>query len=199
VSDKRCELCGKEPGSVQYTEIEEARVTKRLICRSCAQARGLLDEPAKPVVMLQQLLAMPAQPAAEAPPAAPDPQDLECSGCGLTFATFRRQGRLGCAECYRAFETQLVPLLRKIHQHVRHAGKAPRHYARKVEMRQKADDMRRELDRAVRGEDYERAARVRDQLRALENEQSQAARQARGPKAGGPGSESESKAKGETS
>jgi protein arginine kinase activator len=194
VSEKRCELCGKQPGSVHYTEIEESRITKRLICRSCAQARGLLDEPAKPVVMLQQLLAMPAQPPPEPEPK-PDSETVACAGCGLTFAVFRKQGRLGCAECYRAFEPLLVPLLRKIHAHVRHAGKAPRHYARKVELRQKADDLRRELDRAVRGEDYERAARLRDQLRALEQEQSEAARQARAATADGP----DSMAKGETS
>jgi protein arginine kinase activator len=180
VSDKRCELCGKHPGSVHFTEIEDAQIVKRFICSQCAQARGLLDEPAKPIVALQELLAMPALPAAAEPEAPAETRDVTCGGCGLTFALFRKQGRLGCASCYRAFEPQLVPLLRKIHAHVRHAGKSPRAYARKVELRQKVEDLRAELDRAVRGEDYERAADLRDQLRAVEQEQSLAARRAAG-------------------
>ena len=177
MNEKRCELCGKHPASVQFTEVDESQVTKRMICRGCAQARGLLDEPSKPSVALQELLTMPSQSAAEPlfPAEAPP---LVCSGCGLSFAAFRKQGRLGCPACYAAFEEPLVPLLRKIHSHVRHAGKAPHTYARKVELRQKVEDLRRELERAVRGEDYERAAHVRDQLRMLEQEQSVAARQA---------------------
>ena len=177
MSDRRCELCGKQPASVRYTEIDESQVTKRFICRGCAQARGLLDEPSKPVVALQELLAMPAPaPPEPEPPAAS--RELVCGSCGLAFTAFRKQGRLGCAACYRAFEAQLVPLLRKIHAHVRHAGKSPRTYARKIELRQKVADLRAELERAVRGEDYESAARLRDQLRGLEQEQSLAARQA---------------------
>jgi protein arginine kinase activator len=176
VSDKRCELCGKQPASVHFTEIDESQVIKRFICRGCAQSRGLLDDPARPAVALQELLAMPSQATPE--PLPTEVQPLVCSECGLSFSTFRKHGRLGCASCYAAFESQLVPLLRKIHTHARHAGKAPHTYARKVELRQKVEDLRHELERAVRGEDYERAACLRDQLRSLEQEQSVAARQA---------------------
>jgi len=59
---------------------------------------------------------------------------------------------------------------------VQHVGKAPRTQARQAELRQRAADLRGELERAVRGEDYERAARLRDEIRAVEQEQSDAAR-----------------------
>ena len=47
----------------------------------------------------------------------------ECSFCGLTFADFRRTGRLGCPHCYETFGDQLPRLLRRIHGGVKHVGK----------------------------------------------------------------------------
>jgi len=174
MSDKRCELCGKRPASVRFTEIAATQVTKRFICRACAEARGLLAVPVEPVVALQELLAA-SQPAAAIEVELPG---LACGACGLDVAQFRKTGRLGCAACYAAFESELVPLLRRIHAHTRHAGKAPRRSARRVEFRRRVDALRQDLERAVRTEDYERAASLRDQIRQLEHEQGVAARRA---------------------
>lgn len=188
MSEKRCDVCGKQPATVRYTEIDEGQVSKKALCRVCATARGILDEPPKSVLTLQQLLTVSAAPTAKPAPEGRAAPDLVCSGCGLSFAAFRKQGRLGCAACYTAFESELLPLLRKLHAHVRHAGKAPHAYARKAELRARVEDLRGELERAVRAEDYERAAHVRDELRGVEQQQTQAARQA-GPAAAGEGSE----------
>ena len=48
MTEPRCDLCGAEPATVRFTEVDEGRVTKRTICRNCARTQGLLDEP--PVV-----------------------------------------------------------------------------------------------------------------------------------------------------
>ena len=176
MSEKRCELCNKHAASVHYTEIAESQVTKRFICRACAEKRGILDVPSKPAVALQELLSLPAQAAQEAEVRAVP--DLQCRTCGLAFSQFRRAGRLGCPACYGAFESELVPLLRKIHAHARHTGKAPRDFATKAELRQRVNDLRHELERAVRAEDYERAAGLRDQIRSVELEQTVATRRA---------------------
>jgi protein arginine kinase activator len=179
MSDKRCQLCHKHPAMVHFTEVEDGKKRKLHICGGCARARGLIEEPS-PQVQVQELVIQISQsppPVPEAATAVETP-DLRCSRCGLSYAAFQRIGRLGCADCYRAFEVPLVPLLRKIHANVVHAGRAPRTYARKVELRQRIDDLRQELDRAVRGEDYERAATLRDAILHIEAEQSAAARAA---------------------
>jgi protein arginine kinase activator len=174
VSDPRCDQCGKQPATIRYTEIDDGKVTRRKFCQACAVGRGLLEEPSKPVVLLQEMLAAaPAPEGAEAQGSAAEPV---CSGCGISFRGFQQSGRLGCTTCYTAFRARLVPLLRKLHGSVRHNGKAPRAFAHKSELRQRVEDLRAELDRAVRGEDYERAAKLRDELRAVEHEQSVAAR-----------------------
>jgi len=177
VSEPRCQLCHKHPAAVHFTEVEDAKKRKLHICHGCARSRGLIEDPS-PQVQVQELVVQISQtPPVEAIPAVETP-DLRCTGCGLSYAAFQRIGRLGCAACYAAFETPLVPLLRKIHANVVHAGKSPRTYARKAELRQRVDDLRHELDRAVRGEDYERAAMLRDAIHQIEAEQSAAARAA---------------------
>jgi len=178
MNETRCDLCGDQHATLRYTEIDDGRTTKRSICRSCAQSRGLLDVPAQPLEMVQMLLAS-TQPA-PAPEAEPELEseadDRACPDCGQRFGEFRRHGRLGCGRCYTAFEAQLLPVLRKIQPRLRHVGKAPRAFAQKAELRSRLGELRSELERAVRGEDYERAAQLRDQIRDTEREQARAAR-----------------------
>ena len=50
---------------------------------------------------------------------------VQCPRCGLLYSAFKETGRLGCAECYTAFQFQLRPLLRRIHGDTRHRGKVP--------------------------------------------------------------------------
>jgi len=169
MSEPRCDLCGGQHATVRFTEIGDGQKTKRTICRTCAEARGLLESTSPNVAVLQKLLAV--APVTKTPPdeaKAPDAGERACSSCGLSLATFRRQGRLGCATCWTVFEAQLVPILRNIQPNVRHVGKAPRTHARQAELRQRFEDLHAELERAVRGEDYERAAQLRDEIRALE-------------------------------
>lgn len=175
MSEPKCDLCGGQHATLRYTEIDEGRTTKRSICRSCAQSRGLLDVPTQPLEMVQMLLAS-AKPHPETSEPPDETADHTCDECGQSFAEFRRNGRLGCGRCYAAFEPLLVPLMRQLHPRLRHVGKAPRAFARKAELRLRLTDLRGELDRAVRSEDYERAARLRDEIRDTERDQARAAR-----------------------
>ena len=45
-----------------------------------------------------------------------------CARCGATLQDFRESGRLGCAECYQAFEVPLRDLLRRLHGSTHHMG-----------------------------------------------------------------------------
>jgi protein arginine kinase activator len=181
----RCESCNASPAPVRYTEIDAGKVTKRTLCRACAEKRGLLDTGPKSVVVLQQLLSSPNPPARRTS-ARETGTGLVCTGCGMSLAEFRAQGRLGCARCYTTFQAALGPLLRKLHGAARHVGRTPRSDGRITELRRRVETLRAEIERAVRGEEYERAARLRDELRAVEAEQSVVARG--GPEAA-PGSE----------
>jgi protein arginine kinase activator len=100
----------------------------------------------------------------------PQPADPEpCPSCGITFSEFRQTGRLGCHRDYEHFEAQLLPLLRKIHNDaVQHTGRVPSQIGARLERERKVTELRGELEQAVAREDYERAAELRDLIRAAD-------------------------------
>ena len=97
------------------------------------------------------------------------PAALRCSNCGMSLADFRRLGKLGCSHCYAQFERELEPLLKRIHQSVEHAGKRPKDLpGGRRDVRRELERLRQQLQDAVSREAYEEAARLRDQIRSLE-------------------------------
>ncbi|GIW90985.1 MAG: UvrB/UvrC protein [Pirellulaceae bacterium] len=93
-----------------------------------------------------------------------------CPVCGMAFYEFRQAGRLGCPHDYVCFERELEPLLGSIHGKTRHTGKTPRLGRVTTEAQTQLIRLRREMHEAVQCEDYERAGRLRDQIRRLEEQ-----------------------------
>jgi len=90
--------------------------------------------------------------------------ESSCPDCRLRYVDFRAGGRLGCPRDYEVFRTGLMPMLLRFHGASRHVGKRAR-------SRPGAADrlrLRARLRQAVAREDYEEAARLRDQLRPKE-------------------------------
>ena len=86
-------------------------------------------------------------------------------------AQFREQSLLGCADCYKAFETPLAPLLERAHESgTHHVGKMPRRAGSGEQRQALLTRMRKRLAEAVAGEDYELAARLRDEIRRYEEQ-----------------------------
>jgi protein arginine kinase activator len=92
----------------------------------------------------------------------------ECPTCGIKFVDFRNSHRLGCSQDYEIFRNELMPLLESIHGETRHCGKTPRRYPQNKKAEAELVQLRQRLKRAVEREDYEEAARIRDQIRAVE-------------------------------
>ena len=91
-----------------------------------------------------------------------------CPDCGIKFVDFRNSHRLGCGRDYEVFREELMPLLENIHGETRHCGKTPRNYPKTKQAEAALTQLRQRLKRAVDREDYEEAARLRDQIRTLE-------------------------------
>jgi protein arginine kinase activator len=88
-----------------------------------------------------------------------------CPRCGWTLDNLQEKGVLGCPYDYEAFEHQLNPLIKKAHDGaVAHCGKIPTRTPRDSKREIEITQIRRQLDEAVRNEDYELAARLRDKL-----------------------------------
>lgn len=92
-----------------------------------------------------------------------------CPVCGMTWATFKTGGLMGCPYDYEHFASKLMPLIRRAQESAsQHAGKVPTRLRETSPARQiDTARLRRELEQAVEAENYETAAKLRDQLRQL--------------------------------
>jgi protein arginine kinase activator len=92
-----------------------------------------------------------------------------CPTCGGTSEDFKTSGRLGCADCYRTFAAPLRDLMRRLHGATTHQGERYRPVADEGGHQPAPDDaeLQEQLRQAIAGEDFERAAELRDRLRGL--------------------------------
>ena len=168
-----CEDCDERVATVVYTEVREGSKHTLHLCQSCVAARGIktpvMKSPLQPDALFQSLLTHYQE--KDAPPPGEHPMDPErCPSCDWSFQSFRETGRLGCPECYEAFESELRTLMRRLHGTVEHLGRRYEVPVRSMEEETDPALVRRALDRAVASEEFERAARLRDRLHRLEEE-----------------------------
>jgi len=160
-----CDECGKAPAMIRCTEMVGGELSTWNLCEECARKKGVtgsLTSLAGPLVdILMGLL----EEAGEREGTRPGPT---CPRCALSYGEFRQGGRVGCGTCYTAFRQELLPLLRRIHGSTEHTGRVPTALAGSLESKRELEELRAELDQAVRREEYERAAELRDLLRAKE-------------------------------
>lgn len=155
---------------MHYTSVVNDQKTEYHLCEQCAREKGELDFPMgfDPGFSIHNLLAglldmsNPGLPV-EKKSAAKN----QCPKCGMDYAQFGKTGRLGCGECYSAFQRQLEPLLRRIQGTSTHSGKVPERQGDSLKLERKIKRLERELENAVEGEEFEKAAELRDQLREL--------------------------------
>lgn len=163
MTTRKCDLCGKRVATLRVRQVDKGGAADIEICAECARERGF-TEAGQIKTSVAEILADIKQSVAEGDSA------IVCPGCGMSFAEFKRRGRLGCARCYPAFEEKLRPLIRRVQGAVQHVGRTARAGRRRARGQMAVVRLRVELDAAIAAEDYEQAARLRDELgKAEEN------------------------------
>ncbi len=163
-----CEQCGERPAAIHLTQIVNNTVTQQHLCEVCAAEKGVHTEASVAKFPLSDFLASMGEGTA---PATPASGAEACSACGATLQDFQDSGRLGCPECYTTFAAHLRTLLRRVHGSSQHVGVPYPGPSALREPEAPAPDLtelREQLQRAVATENFELAARLRDQIRALE-------------------------------
>ena len=178
----KCEACAKREAPVAYTHIVDDVKKTQFVCSVCAGEKAP-DAPARPKSQAQDVPELVKETKVELPniEGSDEVGGLACTGCGMGYDEFKKAGRLGCHECYRAFELQLERLLKRIHGASQHLGKGPivaQPEAAELPARDSQpssadhlDQLRDELAKAVSDEAFEEAAQLRDRIRELEDEQ----------------------------
>ena len=163
-----CDICKKNPATVHLTEIVDDQMTELHLCEDCARKKSAQMEQQ---FGLSDLLAGLAD--FEKPSEEKEVTQLKCPNCGLTYSDFKKIGRLGCSECYVTFKKFLGPLLRRIHGSSLHCGKCPVKLGKPGRKKTDLQELRCRLQKAIETEAYEEAAKIRDQIRELQEKQSQ--------------------------
>ena len=166
-----CQLCQKKPAAIHITDVlelpehgaEEYKLKQQHICPSCAKDLELPQPQLahKNLAHIWKLLKQTRELSRQE-------AQLKCPDCGMTLPEFRSKGRLGCPNDYEVFRQHLDPLLDRIHNATSHSGRLPGIDDAELDRMKQIDDLRQELDAAIRKEAYEHAARLHDELQALE-------------------------------
>jgi protein arginine kinase activator len=162
-----CDQCKSKEAVMRYTVVKDGRSEEHHLCADCASEKGLAGQLGAAISSLSYLLDDMAKEVAAQGDGTSDPS---CPKCGLKLSQFRQTGRLGCGGCYQAFAPLLRRMIRQVHGSGRHLGK-PRARASRagaVPQRENAETLRGELAEAVRREEFELAASLRDRIRRLE-------------------------------
>lgn len=96
-------------------------------------------------------------------------ESLSCPECGKKYEDFKKDGLLGCPGCYEAFREKLRPAFQHMQGAHRYSGDEPKKAEAKEESPE-LKELRNRLSKLVADENYEEAAKVRDEIHKKEQE-----------------------------
>jgi protein arginine kinase activator len=162
-----CDICAEKQANVFFTQIVGDQVKKVNLCEDCSKHKGVTD--ATSYALAEMLLGMgESETKTTSSPSNParTPGEPTCESCGFGHSDFKKAGRLGCPHCYDLFRGEIEALLKNIHKGVRHVGKVPARAAAQGVV-QHLNDLKVQLSRAIENEQFEEAARLRDEINKL--------------------------------
>ena len=172
-----CDECNNNHATVHLVSIVNGEKQERNLCADCARKLG--TNSFSPFCWGDMFAFAPT-------PSRSQPK--KCSSCGTTLDEFERTGMLGCAQCYIDLREGILPVIKRLQGRVQHVGRAPLGYEaaklKEPEDVQQKEQIKEEgaegkaarisalkeaLKQAVDNEEFEKAAELRDSIRALEN------------------------------
>lgn len=177
-----CDNCNKNEATIHYTEVINGVKKERHLCSECMQELEYNIDGEFPFSKLIRgiLSAHLGKAGQEAEPML----QLRCNKCGMTYNEFARIGKFGCSECYSVFGPLIVDNIKKIQGSSMHTGKKYRNPEEKennvllerqtgntaekgMTDSEKIAKLDEALKSAIKIEDYEEAARLRDEIRFI--------------------------------
>lgn len=169
-----CQECKQRPATLHFTKILNGEKTEIHLCEYCAQDKGeVFMFPGSSNFSIHNLLAgllnLEPQLAEAKQDAFAHKQILQCERCHMTYNQFAKVGRFGCSYCYKAFQAQLNPLLKRLHSgNTVHSGKIPNRIGGTIQLQKQVIRLKQKLQETIAREEFEKAAEIRDEIRRIE-------------------------------
>ena len=175
-----CELCKKNPATIHIQEIVENKKKSMHICTECAEKKTdsplLFDGNFNLAEVLYSISEQMGLPGFGLKPVDGDAkagesheqEKVTCMKCGWTLSQLRKNGRLGCSQCYKSFSKVLNDAFETMHRGKLHVGKKPGgKFNESSTVMLEVMNLKKELEELVQREEYEKAAVVRDKINTL--------------------------------
>ncbi len=152
----QCQSCGESEANVHLTHVVEGMSREIHLCEECAARNGInIEEPMSLTDLLAGFEAIDEVGAGS--------KSKKCPLCGMRLRDFQKTTRLGCPTCYDTFKGELKRLMSGMQKGDQHTGKQPAWAVAAAESPTLVS-LKKQLDAAIGGEDYEEAARLRDRI-----------------------------------
>lgn len=174
-----CDRCHMRDAKILYTEIINGVKKEQHLCEECAteytsfqMEKPLLNGDLTLGDLLSTILGGYSE---DAKVTSANP--VTCSNCGTTYDEFLKIGRFGCCKCYESFDVdgQLGRTLNSIHGAKIHTGKRPMGYISsgtdKGKEISEIEKLSIKLQEAIEKEEFEEAARLRDIIKQMKQDE----------------------------
>ncbi len=160
-----CQNCQKRVANIQVTQVINSNKHVIYLCEQCARVEGKFITGSQPSVndFFSGMMGFPVRSSVAE-------QQLICGKCGMSYEEFKKVGKLGCENCYQVYGEKLMPILKRLHGNLQYHGKLPKRVSENVKVSKEIDALKEQLYNAVKSEEYEKAAEIRDKIRVLEKD-----------------------------
>ncbi len=176
-----CENCKKNQATIHYAEVINGMRIEHHICSRCAtilNPSGYSSFTENDFPFVRLLTGLLASNDGISTSSDLTMERIKCPQCNMSFAEFARVGKFGCASCYDVFGPLIEENIKKIHGDIVHKGKR---YQKKQGILSENDQNKKieaqifnltmKQREAVELENYELAAKYRDEIRNLKQAQ----------------------------
>ncbi|WP_017754893.1 UvrB/UvrC motif-containing protein [Calidifontibacillus oryziterrae] len=170
-----CQECHQNPASLHFTKIINGKKTETHLCEQCAREKGEMISGAGGFSinsLLSGLLNLDYPFTGNSNSnnnSLENIQALQCQNCGMTYQYFSKVGRFGCSNCYETFSNKIDPILRRVHSgNTAHTGKIPKRIGGNLHITKEISELKEQLQKCIVNEEFENAAKIRDEIRSLE-------------------------------
>ena len=152
-----CEKCKHNQATMHYTQVINGQVTEAHLCEKCASEEKLSKNFSEFDIFNMF-----------APRKERSEGSLICPNCKTTLSEFRQSGIAGCSKCYEVFSSVITPMLLRTQGTTAHTKKEEIKTTESKE--EKIKRLKMSLEKAVKAEEYEKAAKIRDEIKELNEE-----------------------------
>ncbi len=166
----QCQCCKDHTATIHLTEISNGQRLETHLCETCAQKQGLAVKNQIPLnELLSTLLAIQPDLKKQLGETEGSAVDTPCPSCGMTLRRFQEEVVLGCPYDYEFFEKSLNPIIEKSQGgNTTHCGKVPSKLPSDSKKQVDIVKLTNQIESAVKNENYEAAAKLRDQIKKLQ-------------------------------